>query len=1647
MEIYLVDGIEINISSYTPAEKEAFFKKHKNAIKKEVEEPPKAKVDYSKKDISLDSSIEDINLNKESAKESFYRKELGEDYDEVIKVKDTKDDIKEREKFLRSTYYDTDKWGEAESGFWKRGLRSIVEGSLPFQDWVDAYKKKYGKEPSWLLKQEMKGDIANNKTASDYNKSSFWFKEIAPEVFDEFKIGTEEEKEKYPEYFNEDGSIKSKEEIKDIEATLESQEEKLIENPLWKTLAELDRKYDSAIMGKLKLEESRIAYESTVVNEDNKELDSISKNIFGRSIADLNTYNFTTQEEIDQANSLIKDAGANYKTIQSFQKDINSLATYYNNIENKNAQAEYAEGWEGVKNELKLGWSNGKLNTALISYDLGRPVNMNDVEDTKEIISKIVKETKFQKGLLNSKEFAAFTAAGNADEFLSTEQFSLLMSSSAGPEIMASLVGNSLSQMVSTGRYIVPGIIATGTLKGAVLGSSFGPAGSGLGAVGGGLAGLNIGMALTNGAVEYGNSIFEAIREKGYDLSNPEDVARAIDDKEVWAEGRKIGISRAIPIMLVDYLGGKFAGDFVSPLASPVVRAGAIIAESTILQPGIEALGEAAAQGSAYIVAGKEINLNEITMEALGGLGSKAPQLAGKVWYNSTDAYKKSLANKLAENLNFAVNQNSSERINTWADQMLADKLIDEDTHKKIKINAEIANETNTAFDNMRGEMSITERALDRIKNGKKNKQTRDRIANLIQEQKELQKEKERIKKSGGDASVLNNALKQISQELNTIQTTGSIENIEDSYKTKEDLTALNYRQFELGKRILGKDGESLSLRVIENLDPENTEGISDSALQELRSSGATAVNDGDTMILNKDAQKKARNIYLQTGDTSALTTFSHEILHTVLANKFDTKEIQEISKNLQDYVNDEFKKGSGIISGRVKARIDKRMDNYSDKSLADQAEEFLNVLSDEMASGAIKWENQNKGFWNGIAEKIKDTLYAFGLTEDEINSFDIKDGKDAFDFLKTYTKAFHKGQIKTRNLQKIKRTTAPSLPDYRGGGRPSSPGDLKSQFDDIVQDEDGVRKFDNKDDFQNSIEKDNLQILIETTDTLDASIRNLPGVTQAYLNMEGNENYIEDVKRRISDKAMSEFDPGKNESFFGWMTGKNVSGKSIIELAAGDIQNKNKKVISGPSIDASTKQIADTSKPAPTQKATKVRKAKPFSNLKNLTEDVLVVLNSKINNVLSNIPLTKVSADVVINKIKNLVEKNLWKDIKKGMGTISKPGGVVTVSPEYKTYHDDNFKEIVEAIPLSSAKRKYKSLFNIEKIGREKDKKVNAKTGKVTYPGTGIFNVGIPKKGAFGSYHTIQKPGMGVNTLIERQASLAKEIARGLAAEIVDTYIEENKTTLTKDMKVNEAIVLDNLFDQIKSGIDPNSNEQRKFDVVKATRPLTTTLDPLTLVEITEDFRDAVGSGITPEAVAVLMSSQYNVPEDKLQGIVGLINKVLAPFKRKINPKAYKQIADQEGVIKDQELQYDSGWNGYLKRMGLERYKFYNYNEKDPILRNKNKAKFEKSFVSYLEKLPDEVLNNKMFLRSFENGYATTSFYANAKEVQNVINKVKQSRKNNPPPPPATIIGTDGKPVKINWSKVKFSTVNCSQPPIFSGKPYLNLTKSPSTH
>ena len=1570
--IYIIDGVEIDFSKLLPEQQKTFFTDFPDAVKKseiakkesadqgvaaesETTSDTESSLEESSLDLSLDysdQSLKTINKNKEAIKRDFeideYKK-LGIDIEKVDEYNTAYDDIREREAFLREKYRVVDFNKLRRQGLSEEEAFALVEERL---------------QP--LNPEERKKEI-----------------------------------EKFPEYFGEDGNMKPRDEIKVMEADLEAREQDLIDNPLYEDTVTVSRKYDSMVKEKFDSEIKQTIATQFILEKNFEAANESSIKLFGRPLDSLNTYQFKNQEEIDLANDLFQQTGADYKNFQLLNKEKVELNTFYGNIENKNAQAQYGKDLEGVVDELRKGFSSGRLNTAIISYDIGRPFNANDENDLKQIVGNIVKETRFQKNLLSSEEFSKFTQAANANEFLSTEQMNLLLSSKAGPEIMASLVGNSLSQMLTTGRYIIPSAVAAFAVKGGVFGTAAVPgAGTLVGAAVGAMEGLNIGMALTNGAVEYGNSIFEAMREAGYDMEDPEQVAKAMNDKAVWAKGRKIGIARAIPIMLVDYLGGKLAGKFVDPLASTTRRVAAMAAESTILQPGIEAIGEGAAQVSAYIVAGQEINLSEITMEALGGIGSKAPQLFTSVLYQSSNKYKLDLATKLGDNLDFVMEQNSPDRVNTWADNMLKQKLIDEKTHAKIKDNAKVSNEVNTIFDKGKGDMTITELAIDKIKNQDKNQKVKNRLADIISERGYLEKTLKEVKRQNPESSDIGkykDALNQISKELNSIEKTGNIDT-QDSFKTRNDLDALAIRQFEIGKRILGKDGTNLTLQEIE--------GVKSLSLKELKKkynittkeakqlkSGSAAVNSNGKMLLNKDALRDGYLDAMVTGDASAYTVFSHEILHTVLSNKFSKKEITNISANLEAYVDSEVASGKGIISGRVKKRIDQRMSKYRNNdqyTKAMVAEEYLTVLSDEMASGAIKFEDQNKGFWNSIKEQIKDALFGIGMTEKEISDFQIETGEDAFNFLKTYSQTFKKDGIGVQ--VKNQKTNS---------------GSTKSSTQLKQDDYDAIDALAANPDFDPDSTFDNKRLIKAAGGIIEATTKRLYDRTDAMNKIDVDRDKFKKDLASLFTLIFKNYDESADVNNNG--IGKQTS--NLYNLRANALATETfKQTATGVRIDENF-DVAESLDESKINDNAKVRQAKPFSNLKNITEDVIVVLSSKIKSVLSDISIRTATPRTVIDQIKNLVKTDLFKDIKKGMGSISKPGGVVTVSPEYKAYHDNNYKEIVEAIPLSSAKKKYKALFKIEKIKREKDRKVNKETGKVTYPGTGVFKVQVPKKGEFGSYHTVQKPGMGINTLIERQTSLAKEIATGLTSEIVSTYIEENVTTLTKDMKLNQAIAIDNVFDQIKDSLDPNSNEQRKFDIVKATTQLTLETDLSKGLSIIDDLRQTVKSGISPEAAAVLMSSKYGIDEERFDGTIKILNIALSKFDLKdINPEVYKQIAEQEGINVDQQLEYDGNWETFLERTNLKKYSSYDYNEKDPKLRAKNKAKFEKSLTSYLLKLPDAVLNNQMFLQAFQNSTATGSFYANIDEIKNVVRNVKKAR--------GKLENNSG----IDWSKVNYS-------------------------
>ena len=121
MEIYIVDGVEIDISTFTPEEKTSFLEKYKDAVKKESKPVKTTPVvedatagdgtassgDSNLENVSLESPIEELNKSQKTAEENFKRKQFElrqKSYEEGAKISEALDTVQKKEEQLRKFF-------------------------------------------------------------------------------------------------------------------------------------------------------------------------------------------------------------------------------------------------------------------------------------------------------------------------------------------------------------------------------------------------------------------------------------------------------------------------------------------------------------------------------------------------------------------------------------------------------------------------------------------------------------------------------------------------------------------------------------------------------------------------------------------------------------------------------------------------------------------------------------------------------------------------------------------------------------------------------------------------------------------------------------------------------------------------------------------------------------------------------------------------------------------------------------------------------------------------------------------------------------------------------------------------------------------------------------------------------------------------------------------------------------------------------------------------------------------------------------------------------------------------------------------------------------------------------------------------------
>ena len=289
-------------------------------------------------------------------------------------------------------------------------------------------------------------------------------------------------------------------------------------------------------------------------------------------------------------------------------------------------------------------------------------------------------------------------------------------------------------------------------------------------------------------------------------------------------------------------------------------------------------------------------------------------------------------------------------------------------------------------------------------------------------------------------------------------------------------------------------------------------------------------------------------------------------------------------------------------------------------------------------------------------------------------------------------------------------------------------------------------------------------------------------------------------------------------------------------------------------------------------QKETEGRDLRSFEELSIITPELFDEVKSIVSKRLKKLAITEgVTAETVTKDIDEAITKEITKVIKAEMGPITR--SVLGFAPkQYVDFINANRDTIIGAMPIDLIKQKAKSkawsnVFKLKEIGREDIKKVTSE-GKVTNYRKQIFKVQKPDPQEFAKYFTRG----GYTTLIERQRSLIKPIAKELAkTELFKLSTDPDFIADLSDrtgMTSNEvtSFYIDNVMDNMQDVLDQTAGEQRSQDVVKFSESLDT--DQRSEFSSKADlfvknFKDLGVNPTVKSVEAALMKTIYNSPDN----------------------------------------------------------------------------------------------------------------------------------------------------------------------------------------
>ena len=689
--------------------------------------------------------------------------------------------------------------------------------------------------------------------------------------------------------------------------------------------------------------------------------------------------------------------------LNRYSQELNSTLTTmglimgYDDV--SNIRGEYIDNaTSSVVNNAVIGWNSGQMNEEFWQMVYG--VNsLADEEGMKKPAERIALLQAKNNGMLSSRVWERYN---NAKTF--AEQRQLL---AANPvEIFTTLFGSSMSQFFSTGTELFIPIVGASTGTGAVVGGAAGA----LTGAGYGLMGW---QAITGFNMELGNAYSSTFQKAGLDLTNPDDVIKGMQDPDLVAKANELGVKRGVPIALANILGAKAAGAFVSPLASASKQIGLGLVSQTVVEPVFEGAGELGAQ----VWSGEGIVIPEIVNEMIGGQFGTASNLSLKI--AKANMYSESVkkATQL-QNLNNVINGNHSVKdLTRFVKRLRVDDRITEEEGKKIITNGEILASTKEALSNVKVSKTVTQR-----------------VADLLSTKRFIQSN-DAFNKIGGDK------IKQIDAEIDFLKESNSLKS-EDKVTTITDYQR-NQKNSLIGGlnflKTLGVDSDIELVMIDDNLNPtlpEEYESQRKKIIKKLKGGAnayITAYKPGkkQSIFVSQQTIDKNANLQLvQDSAAAASVSVAHEVLHAVLDRTMTNDQVIGLSDKLTGYLNEQKENDGKNISAGVVDKINSRLNNYKvnrdkvlnnknssqkakDEANANYAQEVFTNISDEISLGNINWNRQDKPFWQRVANDLTDFYkYKLGMGDDVINAANIETGEQAFEFLKNYNKTFFKGKL-----------------------------------------------------------------------------------------------------------------------------------------------------------------------------------------------------------------------------------------------------------------------------------------------------------------------------------------------------------------------------------------------------------------------------------------------------------------------------------------------------------------------------------------------------------------------------------------------------------------------------------------------------------